>query len=232
MSTHWEEQLAKKLFQQYKDGYDSEHQLLELSCEAYRRVRRVFDRIVPHSGLSEADWDVIVFNTDDHDAYVLPGGKVFISTGMIDFCKSDDELASILAHEIAHTACHHSAEGISRNLIWIPAFMISWLATGMDPDLVEIAVNVAYRLPGSRAQEREADYYGLLMMAESGYDASACWNLWSRWEDFDKDESPSYLSTHPTHRDRTRSVLSWLKAARGQKLSYHSTGQLLRPCKE
>lgn len=182
--------------------------------------------MIPHSQLPHDEWDIVVFDNADHTAFVLPGGKVFISTGMINFCNNDDEVASVFGHEMAHNVCHHNAESISRNLIWIPALFISWLVTGMDPDLVEIAVDVAFKLPGSRAQEREADYLGLLIMAESGYDASACFDLWSRWEEFEKEERPSYLSTHPSHHNRTTSVYSWLKAARNERLHEQPSGML------
>ena len=181
--------------------------------------------MIPHSGLPEAGWDIVVFDDPDHSAFVLPGGRVFISTGLINFCKSDDEVASLFGHEMAHNVSHHSAESVSRYLVWIPAVLISWLATGMDPDLLGTALQVAYILPGSRAQEREADYLGLLIMAESGYDASASLDLWSRWEEFEPDNSPSYLSTHPSHHDRTRSVYSWLKTARQERLSRQSLGR-------
>jgi metalloendopeptidase OMA1, mitochondrial len=225
VSPHWEEQLAKKLHQEYLDNAD--YQALPQDAPEHIVARRVFDRMVPHSGLPQAEWNMTVYNHDDQMAFVLPGGKVFISTGMVNFCHTDDEVASIFGHEMAHHVCHHNAEGISRNLVYIPALLISWLVTGMDPDLVEIAVNVAYRLPGSRVTEREADQLGLLIMAASGYDASACFDVWSRWEDFDKTQSPSYLSTHPSHHDRSVSVYSWLNAARNKRLQKHHDGMLV-----
>lgn len=203
--------------------------MLSTESPEHSIARRVFDQMVPHSGLPEAGWDMVIFDDSDHSAFVLPGGKVFVSRGMINFCKSDDEVASVFGHEMAHNVSHHSAESVSRNLIWIPALLISWLVTGMDPDLVEIALDVAYRLPGARTQEREADYLGLLIMAESGYDASACLDLWSRWEEFNKDERPSYLSTHPSHHSRTRNVNSWLKTARQERLSKQSLGKPPKP---
>ena len=212
--------MAKKLLQEYQEEY--EDRLLPSHSNEHRIARRVFDRMVPHSGLPDAEWDIIVYDDTDHMAFVLPGGKVFISSGMINFCRSDDEVASVFGHEMAHNVCHHIAESTSRNIFRFPAIVISWLATGMDPDLVEVAVDVAFHLPGSRLQEREADYLGLLIMAESGYDASSSMDLWSRWEDFDKAERPSYLSTHPSHHSRTLDTHSWLKAARTERLSESS----------
>ena len=217
ISQHWEEQLAKKLLQEYQEKY--ENKLLPPDSNEHRVARRVFDRMVTHSGLSDTEWDIIVYDDSDHMAFVLPGGKVFISSGMVNFCKSDDELASVFGHEMAHNVCHHGAESTTRNILRFPAIVISWLATGMDPDLVEVAVDVAFRLPGSRLQEREADYLGLLIMAESGYDASAAMELWSRWEEFDTEQRPSYLSTHPSHHSRTLDTFSWLKAAGTERLS-------------
>ena len=224
VSSHWEEQLAKILHQEYQDNAD--YQALPQDAPEHVVARRVFDRMITHSGLPPAEWHMTVYSHDDQMAFVLPGGKVFISTGMINFCHTDDEVASIFGHEMAHHVCHHNAESITRNIVYIPAFFLSRLASGMDPDLVEIAVNVAYRLPGSRVTEREADQLGLLIMAESGYDPSACFDVWSRWGDFDKTRRPSYLSTHPSHHDRSVSVYSWLIAARNERLQKHHDGML------
>lgn len=222
ISEHWEQQLAKKLNQEYLDDYKDK--ILPSDSDEHCAARRVFDRMIPYSGLSQAGWDIIVFDEPDRSAFVLPGGKVFISTGMINYCKNDDEIAAILGHELAHNIAHHSAEGISTNILRIPALYIAELISGMDPELVEIAVDVAFRLPRSRVQEREADYLGLLIMAESGYDPSACLYLWSRWEEIDLQDGPSYMSTHPSHHVRTGNVNSWLRGATKQRLLNDSTG--------
>lgn len=222
VSSHWEEQLAKKLEQEYKDNAD--YRALPDDSPERLVARRVFARMMHNSALPQTEWHMTVYDHPDQVAFVLPGGSVFISSGMVNFCSTDDEVAAVFGHEMAHHVCHHSAESISRNLVYIPALLISWLVTGMDPDLVEIAVDVAFRLPGSRVQEREADQLGLLIMAQSGYDASACFDLWSRWEEFEKNERPSYLSTHPSHHNRTTSVYSWLNTARRERLRKQCDG--------
>ena len=145
---------------------------------------------------------------------------------MLEFCTRNDELAVILAHEIAHNVTHHASESISRALIYLPLFLVSCLISGIDPDLVQVGMDVAYRLPKLRKQEREADHIGLLIMAESGFDPSAALDLWSRWEDSDVNKSPNYLSTHPSHHDRFEHFTRWLRSARSRRLRSDCTGKL------
>ncbi|KAK3698976.1 metalloendopeptidase [Vermiconidia calcicola] len=197
----------------------SENLLAESSPE-HSTVRRVLDRLVQCTSLPEVDWDVRVVDTPERSAFVLPGGKVFVHRGVLDLCTRDDELAIVLSHEIAHVTAHHSSESVSRRLIWIPIYLLSCLASGIKPDLVELAVDVAFWLPGSRAQEREADYIGLLFMAESGYDPTAALDLWNRWEQLDEDglREPDFMRTHPSHHDRLRQISEWLSDARRGRL--------------
>ncbi|KAK3699033.1 metalloendopeptidase [Vermiconidia calcicola] len=224
VSPHWEEQLGKVLFKQQLEEYGES--LLSESSPEHTTVRRVLDRLILCTSLPGVDWDVRVVDTRERSAFVLPGGKVFVHRGVLDLCTCDDELAVILSHEIAHIIAHHSSESVSRRLIQIPLYLLSCLASGIKPDLVELAVDVAFWLPGSRAQEREADYMGLLFMAESGYDPTAALDLWTRWEQLDGDglREPDFMRTHPRHHNRLRQISEWLFDARRGRLlgSRHS----------
>ncbi|KAK3056645.1 metalloendopeptidase [Extremus antarcticus] len=182
VSQHHEKQLAQRLVRDVLDNGDST--ILPDSSSEHTTVQRVFDRLVPAAGLVDTDWEVhVIDDPNTMNAFVLPGGKVFIYTGMLHLCSSDDELATILSHEIAHNICRHGSESVSRTLLWVPGFVISSLASGLDPDLVEVGMDVAFRYPNSRVHEREADYVGLLLMAESGYDPSAALNWWKTMEE-------------------------------------------------
>ena len=218
VSSHWEEQLGKVLFQQQLEKYHDK--LFPETSEEHHTVKRILDRLIPHSGLADAEWDINVVNSPELSAFVIPGGKVFVHHGLLDLCTREDELAVVLGHEISHHVAHHMSESISRYLIWIPIYLISCLTTGMDPDLVELGVDVAFYLPGSRNQEREADYMGLLIAAESGYDPAAALDLWARWERVDKDEvqAPRFLRTHPSHHSRLDQINGWLVNARKNRL--------------
>ena len=188
------------------------------STDEHLRVKRVFGRLIPHSGLDLDSWTVHVVNDPELGAFVLPNGQVFVYSGMLDFCNRDDELAVVLGHEIAHVLTHHVAERVSRVIALVPVAGISALTSGIDFDLVDLAVDVAFRYPHMRQHEVEADYLGLLVTARSGYDPHAALDLWTRWEEVEDYTGPSFLRTHPSHHDRLTRMVGWLSQARVERL--------------
>ena len=125
----------------------------------------------------------------------------------------DDGLAAVLGHEIAHNVAHHAAERMSQAVVLLPLGLIAWVATGVDPSILRGATSLAFTLPGSRKQEEEADYIGLLMMAESCYNPTAAINLWARMEQEGKGAPPQFLSTHPSSHNRLDKIRGWLPEA-------------------
>lgn len=216
VSSHWETQLSKNLVRQQLE--EQGDKIMAKSTEQYRMVQRVFGRLIPPSGLPEDSWEIYVIDKPDVSAFVLPGGKVFVYRGMIDFCTSDDEMAVILSHEIAHNVAHHGSETVSRNLIWLVPYSIGRLCSGARPDVVQLAADVAFSLPGSRLQETEADRIGLQIMAEGNYDPSAALDLWARWSAVEADERPQYLRTHPSNFKRLETINSWISQARRNRV--------------
>jgi predicted Zn-dependent protease len=139
------------------------------------------------------------------NAFVLPGGKVFVYTGILPIAQTDDGLAAILGHEIAHNVARHSAESMSRNfaiLLPIRLAMIVLDTTGTTLGfgrvLMDIAMGLGVVRPASRKQEVEADYIGLMIMAKACYDPRAAVGVWQRMETADRDASSEWLSTHPS----------------------------------
>lgn len=193
--------------------------ILSSSTDEHCKVRRVLDRLLTHSALEDEAWEVHVINDPSISAFVLPGGKVFVHRGMLDLCAREDELAVVLGHEIAHNVVRHASERLSRSLILTPVVLFGWLASGIDEDLVQLAIDVAFQLPHSRAHEKEADRFGLLLTAQSGYDPSAALDLWSRWEALEADDIASFLRTHPSHHDRLTQFYHCLGKARRKRLS-------------
>lgn len=171
------------------------------------RVRRVMERLIPFSGMaSEEGWEVFVVD-DPHtaNAFVLPGGKVFVFSGILGLARNDSGLATVLGHEIAHNLADHHGERLSQDVgasIVLYSLVILGGAFGLGPLIMHFFgsrfLDVAFGFPMSRLQESEADYIGLMMMAEACYDPQEAVGFWARMEKAAGQEVPEWMSTHPT----------------------------------
>jgi predicted Zn-dependent protease len=150
---------------------------------------------------------------------VIPGGKVFVYTGMLPIAKNDDGLAAILGHEIAHNLAKHQAEKMSQMVLLEPlrwAFIsLDWALGGIAISQVlgSFALDLGLMRPASRKQESEADYIGLMMMAKSCYDPMEAVHVWERMEAYNQQSVPEYLSTHPSNQNRIANMKKWLNVA-------------------
>ena len=155
------------------------------------------------------------------NAFVIPGGKVFVYSGILPVAKTDDGLAAILGHEIAHNLARHQAESMSSLVMFAP---IRWTLIFLDSTgytmglgrvLGDIAMDLGLARPASRKQESEADYIGLMMMAKSCYDPREAVGVWERMEKAHSDQDvPEWLSTHPSNSNRITTMEKWLPKAR------------------
>lgn len=145
------------------------------------------------------------------NAFVIPGGKVFVFSGILNVCGSEDGLAAVLGHEIAHNTASHAAERLSGawvgNLTAGSLFFLAGAFKGLALfTLWSFAggyylQELLYYLPMGRKQETEADYVGLMMMAEACYDPRRAVKFWQRMDVLQKrggQEVPEMLSTHPS----------------------------------
>lgn len=139
------------------------------------------------------------------NAFVVPGGKVFVYTGILPIAKTDDGLAAILGHEIAHNVARHSAEAMSQNLIFVAPLRIlmtfldyAGYTAGLGRMIGEAVMGLGVVRPASRKQESEADYIGLMIMAKACYNPEAAVEVWQRMEKATKEQIPEWLSTHPS----------------------------------
>lgn len=193
------------------------NRILPASHPKSRMVQRVLDRLIPNSGLEDEQWEVYVINDPMKNAFVIPGGKVFVFSGILDVCKGDDGLAAVLGHEIAHNVAHHAAERMSSSWILIAMASVASLFLGIDPGFGNAFVDLAFMRPGSRSQESEADYIGLLMMSESCYSPEAAMDLWARMEKEEQSAPPQFLSTHPSNHNRLEKIRGWLPEAEAKR---------------
>jgi metalloendopeptidase OMA1, mitochondrial len=167
--------------------------------ELNRRVQEVGRRIAEVSPHPEWEWEFTVFANDEPNAFALPGGKVGVHTGLFKVAENDDQLATVISHEVAHAIARHGSERMSQGLLAQGLGAIA-VGSGINPQMVELAAQAATLgiiLPYSRTQEAEADHIGLIYMAEAGYDPRAAIELWQNFEALGGERPPEFLSTHP-----------------------------------
>jgi len=149
-------------------------------------------------------WEVVVFQTDEPNAFALPGGKISVNTGILKVAKNQDQLATVLGHEVAHVLAEHANERVSQQLV--AGTLMQAAGQVMDPSLVAalgMGAQIGVLLPFSRTQESEADLLGLDLMAGAGFDPRESTRFWQNMEKAGGGKAPEYLSTHPS--DQTRS---------------------------
>lgn len=178
-------------------------------------VAKVVERLLPSTGgLAGDEWKVFVIDEPEQmNAFVVPGGKVFVFSGILPIAQDEAGLAAVLGHEIAHNVAHHVAEKVSGSLIWTAFAFAGSLFLGIDQSVANSITQLALALPNSRKMEEEADHIGLLMMAESCYDPSAAVGLWKRMHAAEKGAPPQFLSTHPSSLGRMERIKGWLPQA-------------------
>lgn len=154
--------------------------------------------------------------TDNVNAFVTPGGHLFVFTGMLRVCANDDMLATVLSHEISHNVASHAAERMSTAAIANLTSGTIFFLAGALPGLLlyglwtvtggRMLQQYLFALPNSRKMEAEADHIGLMMMSEACYDPREAVNYWqkmARLAGNREGETPASLMTHPTVRTRS-----------------------------
>lgn len=179
------------------------------------RVRRVGQRIAAVSGRPDLPWEFNVIQDDTPNAFALPGGKVGVHTGLFKVAQNDDQLATVMAHEVGHAIARHSAERVSQQM----ALQLGLAGLGMAgsgaqlAQLAGSAATLGVVLPFSRKQEAEADHIGVIMMAKAGYDPRAAVTLWQNFGKLGGDRAPEFLSTHPAPASRIQEIQALMPEA-------------------
>lgn len=187
--------------------------------ELNARLERVGQRIAAQANedLPEADWDFVVFEGEDElNAFALPGGKVGVYTGMMELAESDDMLAAVIGHEVAHVTARHGGARMSRALAVSAGGLLVGIAARNRSAEEQQAIMIAYglgatlgvELPYSRGAETEADHIGILYAARAGYDPRAAIDFWQRMAEAaaSRPKPPALLSTHPTDQRRMENL--------------------------
>jgi len=182
--------------------------------EEARRVRGVVDRIARAAAIEPLqreillrvrgyrfEWEAAVVRDRQVNAFCLPAGKMVVYTGILPVAKTDDQLATVLGHEMAHALAHHSSERVARE---------------------RSAANILRSLSYDRMQESEADHIGLFLMTFAGYDPDQAVAFWERMRAAAGagGRPPEFLSDHPSEEHRIRDLRGWAPQARAAKKAY------------
>ncbi len=158
-------------------------------------------------------WEVVVFEDPAANAFALPGGKIGVFTGLLDVARSDDQLATVLGHEVAHVLADHGNERMSTTFAAQAGLQAVQVFAGGSSEtsdnvmaVLGVGAQVGVLLPFSRAQESEADLLGLDLMASAGFEPSESVELWRNMAKAGGGQPPQFLSTHPSHESRIREL--------------------------
>jgi predicted Zn-dependent protease len=214
LSPAQELQLGRQSQKQILANPDKYGRPLPANSPDVQRVRRVVERIARAAEIEplqreinlrkgyKFEWDVHVLDKNVINAFCLPGGKIFVYRGILRLIENDDQLATVLSHEIAHALAHHSSERIARDQMnggsggfWDKAF--------------------------DRSQESEADHIGLFLMTFAGYDPNEAVRFWQRMARANRGGAPpEILSDHPSDEHRIRDIEAWVPKAKAAKRAF------------
>jgi predicted Zn-dependent protease len=189
---------------------------------ANAQVRRVTDRLIRQVAMPEARWEVLVFEDPTPNAFALPGGKMGVHTGILPLTQSDDGLAVVMGHEIAHVKLRHGGQRFSQQfgiMLGYSALGIAlqnedWKTRQLFMTAAGIGSQVFLTLPFSRQHEYEADRIGLTYMAQAGFNPNEAPKFWRRMQGASGGgKPPEWLSTHPSDENRIRQLEQLLPQA-------------------
>ncbi len=191
-------------------------------------VEKVGKKISAIAGpdMPNAQWEFVVFESKEANAFCLPGGKVGVYTGILPITKDEAGLATVIGHEVAHAVARHGGERItaSMGLELLGTVGNAALAQtkyqGYMQQYYGMGSQLLVALPHSRSQESEADHIGLIYMAKAGYDPEQAVKFWERFAAYNKQQGGGedlwFMRTHPLDEDRIKQLQKWIPEARAQ----------------
>ena len=208
------EDAAKKEFEKIKEKAKEKNELADSSDPTLKKLIQISKKLEPHTitwnpDSSSWDWEVILIESDSLNAFCFPGGKIAFFSEIIEKLElTDDEIAMIMGHEMAHALREHARSRIAKAQL-----------TDLGVDLLSTVVGLnksERRLIGfgrqlvslkfSRVDETDADLVGLDIAARGGFNPRAGISLWKKMQNANKDSPPEWLSTHPSGSNRIREI--------------------------
>ena len=179
-------------------------------------VRCVADAILAQVDDKKTSWEVVVFKDDTPNAFALPGGKMGVYTGMLNVAENQDQLASVMGHEVGHVLAQHGNERVSQQQVTnvaLAAAAGSGYVNSVTMQALGLGAQVGILLPYSRTHESEADIIGLDLMAKAGFDPRQSVQLWKNMQKSSGEAPPEFLSTHPASSTRIDALLAEMAPA-------------------
>ncbi len=209
-------QVNQMYAQSYQEaiGEASGKGVLEKTSADAKRVQAISQRLIAQATIFRPDaaqwaWEVNLIDSDELNANCGPGGKIMVYTGLIEKLRlTDDELAAVIGHEIAHALREHSREALSKAYgVELASQLGAALGVGTGGlQLANMGVEYLMTLPNSRGNENEADLIGLELAARAGYNPNAAITLWQKMGQASNGAPPEFMSTHPSSSTRMSSL--------------------------
>ena len=194
--------------------------------ELLDRVKNISYKLIDEVTIFRDDakewkWEINVEESEEVNAYCMPGGKIMVFSGLVKKVNAtDDELAAVIGHEISHALREHGRERMSTALlqqvgiIGFAAYIANKgtsISTDAAVQAVALGTTLFFALPNSREQEREADKIGLELTARAGYHPMAAVSLWRKMSELSEINMPEFLSTHPSNENRIKDLAEHAK---------------------
>jgi len=213
------EQSARQQYSQMLKEAASKNALGPDDHPQVQRLRRIAKEIIPHSyewnpRAREWKWEVNLIGSNQINAFCMPGGKIAFYTGILNQLKlTDDEVAMVMGHEVAHALREHARERMGKaaatNGLAAIGSTVASVFFGVNPQLTDLVARQGaglLSLKFSRDDETEADLVGMELAARAGYDPRSGVTLWQKMSDANKGAPPQWLSTHPSGNSRIQEI--------------------------
>ena len=212
LSAELELELGRRAYAQVLSKYRG--QILPAERDEVKSARQVAARIVRAAGIRPLqreinlhlqgyrfEWEAQVIQSEQINAFALPGGKIAIFTGILRVAQDNDQLATVLSHEIAHVLAHHASERVAREQSGVAGLL---------------------QRRYDRKQESEADHIGVFLMTFAGYEPEEAVRFWQRMQRISENRArlPEFLSDHPSDAQRLHDLQAWVPRARAAKLAF------------
>lgn len=164
------------------------------------------------TSLVEGSWEVTLFDDEAVNAFALPGGKIGVYSGLLKVAETDDQLAAVIGHEIAHVQAHHANARASTSTLTDVGLQVASAISGGTAGgnammaALGLGAQVGILMPYGRSQESEADVLGLRLMARAGFDPREAVTLWQNMAKAGGGQPPEFMSTHPSHDTRIKDL--------------------------